>query len=165
MIRDVKPVLDMTDSLFDEALDDKRLLRPSFLTQHQYAARVFPDVLDKDEFERLAAAGQTGEPIIIHHGEFGAPEEMMACDGVDNAWKSLFEVSHEDIILEFAHSSLFAWIPAGERLYVVFGPQGMIASLGEATELKQAFDEYVEESGLTEQGKRFLLGAYERYTL
>ncbi|WP_144640105.1 hypothetical protein [Bordetella genomosp. 13] len=156
----------MTPTLFHDALDERRLMRPAFLQSHAYAARVFPDVLDRDAFDALAVmAGTAGEAILVHHAEFGkSPETIRAADP-DDAWNAFFQISHGDAILEFATGALYAWLPAGERFHAVFGQPQIIDRLGDASKLADAFSEFVEDSGLTEQGRRFLREAYARYTV
>ncbi|MCK4207140.1 hypothetical protein J3U99_20440 [Brucella pituitosa] len=154
------------DTLFDDALDEKRLLRPAFLLARGLESRVFPDVLDRDAFFALARiAGIPGGSVLIHHAEFGKqPEKTTSIDPIC-AWDSLFQVFHEDVILQFSTSPLFVWLPAGERFHVVFGSREVIAHLDNMRDQADSFSAFVDASRLTEKGKQFLLEAYERYTI
>ncbi|GLU30145.1 hypothetical protein [Brucella sp. NBRC 12950] len=154
------------DTLFDDALDEMRLLRPAFLLARGLESRVFPDVLDRAAFLALARiAGNLGGSIFIYHAEFGKqPEKTTSSDPVC-AWDSLFQVFHEDVILEFSPSPLFVWLPAGERFHVVFGSKEMIAHFDNMRDQADSFSAFVDASRLTEKGKQFLLEAYERYTI
>lgn len=153
-------------TLFDNALDEKRLLRPSFLQVCGFKAQILPDVLDRAAFLALARiAGNPGGSVFIYHAEFGKqPEKTTSIDPV-RAWDSLFQVFHEDVILEFSPSPLFVWLPAGERFHVVFGSKEMIAQLDNMRDQAGSFSAFVDASRLTEKGKKFLLEAYERYTI
>jgi hypothetical protein len=152
--------------LFDDALDEKRLLRPAFLHAHGFKAQVLPDVLDRAAFLVLAGiAGIPGGSVTIFHAEFGKQAERTTCTDPVRAWDYLFQVFHEDVILEFSPSALFAWLPAGERFHVVFGSNEMIAQLGNMRDEAGSFSAFVDASHLTEKGKQFLLETYERYTI
>lgn len=156
----------MNASLFDEALDEERVLRPAFLQAHAFGARVFPDILDKDGFSDLVTiAGNAGSAILVHHAEFGRLQETISTTDPNHAWEAFFRVSHEDVILEFTPASFFAWLPAGERFHVVFGNKEIVAQLRVSEKLARAFHAFVEDSGLTAKGKRFLREVYERYTI
>ncbi|EGP54249.1 hypothetical protein Agau_P200582 (plasmid) [Agrobacterium tumefaciens F2] len=152
-------------TLFDNALDEKRLLRPAFLQGRGFKAQILPDVLDRAAFLALAGiAGAAGGSVSIYHAEFGKlPEKTTSIDPV-RAWDSLFQVIHEDVILEFSPSPLFVWLPAGERFHVVFGNKEIIAQLNNMGD-QAGFYAFVDASRLTEKGKQFLLEAYERYTI
>jgi hypothetical protein len=156
----------IVDTLFDDALDEKRLLRPAFLLARGLESRVFPDVLDRAAFFALARiAGILGGSVFIYHAEFGKqPEKTTSIDPV-RAWDSLFQVFHEDVILEFSPSPLFVWLPACERFHVVFGSKEMIAHFDNMRDQADSFSAFVDASRLTEKGKQFLLEAYERYTI
>ncbi|WP_252349189.1 hypothetical protein [Ochrobactrum sp. BTU1] len=156
----------IVDTLFDDALDEKRLLRPAFLLARRLESRVFPDVLDRAAFLALARiAGIPGGYVLIHHAEFGKqPEKTISIDPVC-AWDSLFQVFHEDVILEFSPSPLSVWLPAGERFHVVFGSKNMIAQIDKMWDQTDSFSLFVDASRLTKKGKQFLLEAYERYTI
>jgi len=153
-------------TLFDNALDEKRLLRPSFLKGRGFKAQILPDVLDRAEFLALARiAGIPEGSVSIYHAEFGKPPEKTTSTDPVRAWGSLFQVFHEDVILEFSPSPLFVWLPAGERFHVVFGSKEMNAQLDNMRDRAGSFCEFVDASRLTEEGKQFLLEAYERYTM
>ena len=153
-------------TLFDDALDEKRLLRPAFLLARGLGSRVFPDVLDRDAFLALARiAGTRGGSVSIHHAEFGKRSEKTTRIDPVRAWDGLFQVFHEDIILEFSPSPLFVWLPAGERFHVVFGSKNMIAQIDNMRNEAGSFCAFIDASRLTEKGKQFLLEAYERYTI
>jgi len=152
--------------LFDDALDEKRLLRPAFLQANGFKAQVLPDVLDKAAFLVLAVNGGTpGGSINIFHAEFGKQAKKITCANPVFAWDCIFEVIHEDIVLEFSPCPLFAWLPAGELFHVVFGSNGMIAQLGHMRDQSGSFSAFVDASHLNEKGKQFLREAYERYTI
>lgn len=151
--------------LFDDALDEKRLLRPAFLHAHGFKAQVLPDVLDRTAFLVLAGiAGIPGGSVTIFHAEFGKQAERTTHTDPVRAWDSLFQVFHKDVILEFSPGPFFVWLPAGERFHVVFGSNEMIAQLGNMRDEAGSFSAFVDASHLTEKGKQFLLKAYERYT-
>ncbi|RNF33564.1 hypothetical protein [Paracoccus methylarcula] len=154
-------------SLFKLVLDEERTLRPAFILERGFSARVFPDHIDRNEFFSFAARDQneTAESVAIHHAEYGAEEETLIRNDVSSAWKAVFELSHEDIVVEFAGRNLFLWLPAGEHMYVAFGSSAIIEALGDLNDLNREFDEYVEESGLTEQGKAFLRDCSRKYCL
>lgn len=153
-------------TLFDNALDEKRLLRPSFLQVCGFKAQILPDVLDRDAFLALARiAGTPGGSVSIHHAEFGKRSEKTTRIDPVRAWDSLFQVFHEDVILEFSPSPLFVWLPAGERFHVVFGSKDMIAQIDNMRNEAGSFCAFVDASRLTAKGKQFLLEAYERYTI
>ena len=156
----------LVDTLFDEALDEKRLLRSAFLLARRLESRVIPDVLDRAAFLALAkTAGIPGGSVLLHHAEFGKqPEKTISIDPVC-AWDSLFQVFHEDVILEFSPSPLSVWLPAGERFHVVFGSKNMIAQIDKMWDQTDSFSLFVDASRLTKKGKQFLLEAYERYTI
>lgn len=153
-------------NIFDIALDERRLLRPEFLQACGFKAQILPDVLDRAAFLALAGiAAIPGGSVTIFHAEFGKqPEKTTSIDPV-RAWDGLFQVFHEDVILEFSPSPLFVWLPAGERFHVVFGSKAMIAQLDNMRDRAGSFCEFVDASRLTEKGKQFLLEAYERYTI
>ncbi|AYM08990.1 hypothetical protein [Agrobacterium tumefaciens] len=152
--------------LFDDALDEKRLLRPAFLQAHGFRARVLPDVLDRAGFLALVAiAGTPGGSVTIFHAEFGKQAERTTCTDPVRAWDCLFQVFHEDVILEFSPGPLFVWLPAGERFHVVFGSNEVIAQLGNMRDEAGSFSAFVDASRLTEKGRQFLLEAHERYTI
>lgn len=81
-------------TLFDNALDEKRLLRPSFLQVCGFKAQILPDVLDRPAFLALARiAGIPEGSVFIYHAEFGKqPEKTTSIDPV-RAWDSLFKFS------------------------------------------------------------------------
>ncbi|MEO9339371.1 hypothetical protein ABFT80_18295 [Mesorhizobium sp. SB112] len=153
-------------TLFDDALDEKRLLRPAFLLARGFKAQILPDVLDRAAFLVLAGiAGSPGRSVSIFHAEFGKrPEKTTSIEPV-RAWDDLFQVFHEDVILEFSFGPLCVWLPAGERFHVVFGSKEMIDQLGNMRDQAGSFSAFVDASHLTEKGKQFLREAYKRYTI
>ncbi|TRW98187.1 hypothetical protein FNJ84_05205 [Paracoccus sp. M683] len=149
------------------ALDDRRLLRPAFVQEQGFSSLIFPDYIDRDDFLRLAAqaraAGSTA--ITIHHAEFGAGEQVETAADPEAAWESLFDHSHEDIIVSFAPAPLLLWLPAGEHFHVAFGSAAAMTGLADVVALKADFIAYVEESGLTEKGQAFLRDCLTRYMI
>lgn len=156
----------MTATLFDAALDERRMLRPTYLHAHAFGARIFPDVLDKDAFTALAkTTGEANGEVLVHHAEFGKQQQTNPAHGVDRAWKAFFDVSYADVILEFTCAPLFAWLPAGERFHVVFGDPACIGGRWNIETLAADFYAFVADAGLTAQGKQFLRDACARYMI
>ncbi|MBT2245793.1 hypothetical protein JQK15_19960 [Sphingobium sp. BHU LFT2] len=127
---------------------------------------MLPDILDRSAFFVLAEIARIeGAAISIFHAEFGKQPEKTTSMDPGRAWDCLFQVLHEDIILEFSPKPLFVWLPAGERFHVVFGSKAMIAQIGNVRDQAGSFSAFVDASGLTEKGKQFLRKAYKRYTI
>jgi hypothetical protein len=152
--------------LFKQALDERRMLKPDFVRRHGFSSCIFPDYIDKAEFFSLAKTTQSGGVggIIIHHAEYGSSEQILNRDDLSSAWDSIFELSHEDIIVEFPSDCLFIWLPSGEHMFVVFGEASAIDVIVGLSS-KEQFMSYVNNSGLTEAGKKFLEDAFKTYSI
>ncbi|AUH65273.1 hypothetical protein [Paracoccus zhejiangensis] len=153
--------------LLEQALDAKRMLRPEFVTAQGFGARIFADYIGREEFQRAVdlawATGPTD--ITIYHAEFGAEEQISVLKNADTAWAAIFDQSYEDQIVEFKDRDLFLWLPSGEHLFVAFGDRRLLASLGDPEDAAAEFEDYVENAGLTEQGKAFLRDCARSYQI
>ena len=155
------------NDLIKQALDENRMLRPEFVLERGYSSLVFPEYIDEDEFFALAKSvhhDTTGD-IIIHHAEYGLTGKTLRLKDLSSAWNDIFELSHEDMIIEFQNNQLFIWLPSGEHLYVVFGKKTVIDGIGDYSSAKEVFSSYVNDSGMTEAGRNFLENAFEKYSI
>lgn len=152
--------------LLEQALDAKRRLRPVVIAQG-FGARIFADYIGPEEFGRAVnlvwADGPTD--IILHHAEFGAKEQLSVFRDADTAWAAIFDLSHEDQVVQFEDRDLYLWLPSGEHLFVAFGDRRLLAGLGNPEEAAVAFDDYVQNAGLTEQGQSFLRACALKYSI
>ncbi len=154
-------------NLIEQALDAKRMLRPEFVTAHGFGARIFADYIGPEEFRRAVDLAWADGPtdIILHHAEFGAEEQLSVFHDADTTWAAIFDLSYEDQVVQFEGRDLYLWLPSGEHLFVAFGDRRLLAGLGDPQEAVAAFDDYVQNAGLTEQGQRFLRSCNLKYSI
>ncbi|MDO5639702.1 MAG: hypothetical protein Q4G28_07505 [Neisseria sp.] len=54
----------------------------------------------------------------------------------------MFDLFHEDQVVQFENRDLYLWLPSGEHLFVAFGDKRLLCGLGDPQEAAAAFDDY-----------------------
>jgi len=155
----------MPNYIFPIFFDEKRELKKSALASLGFKSKIGIEGFSCEELELIYEKFDLENSLIrVHHAEWGKAEEINEFDNFNDTCDFISKIYYEDKILFFPKANLYVWEPGENDFYVLFGDVGNVRRFNFSFLNKDYYMEILDEdTGLPEQGRKYMLNALEMY--